>query len=110
MFNDEKLIIAYLIYGICSSLQPGAGAEMCSGATVTAKDTREKAELSQGGKWEKSGKILMTRYHFWLNCKITSSDLQQSVFKYESHLPGGGAREAQRRSIVGEISKYCFFF
>lgn len=46
--------MADLIYGVCSSLQPGAGAEMCRGATVA-------------GKWEKSGKILMTRFYFWIN-------------------------------------------
>lgn len=51
--NDEKYMIAYLMYGMCSSPQPGAGAEMCSGASVTVKDTREKADLSQGGEiWQ----------------------------------------------------------
>lgn len=48
-----KMNYCYLIYGICSSLQPGAGAEMCRGATVTAKDTREKAETGKLGEiWQ----------------------------------------------------------
>lgn len=72
----------------------------------------------QGGKWENSGKIVMTRYHFWFNSIVKTRPVstqavfyerEQSVLKYESHLPGEGAREAQRSSTVGENMQILLF-
>lgn len=92
---------------------------MCSGASVTAKDSREKAELSQGGKWEESGKIAMTRYYFWINSIVKTPPVstqalfyerEQSVFKYryEPHLPGEAPERFRGGALWGKICKYCF--
>lgn len=81
-----------------------------SGATVAAQDTGEKAELSQGGKWEKSGKIFMTRYYFWINyCKNTSSDLWTRTSLSRTSLRGAPER-LRGGALWGEICKYCFYF